>query len=143
MLVLVWITGVQVPPLLFPPYSVSASGFIFAVAQKGTRGSPTQMVSNLGYTLIHGTNKWILSQEVNVLFISYFELYFFYGCSQYAIYITVKLLFTLFYSAFPMTMQKPCADEFVGCKFTLWLLHTKLLTADRPHLKTAALLCID
>lgn len=42
-----------------------------------------------------------------------------------------------------MTVQKPCADEFVGCKITLWLLHTELLTADRPQLKAAALLCID
>lgn len=86
MLVLVWITGVQVPPLLFPPYSVSASGFIFAVAQKGTWGSPTQMVSKLGCMLIQGTNKWILSQEVNVLFISYFELYFLWVFSVCNIY---------------------------------------------------------
>lgn len=65
-LVLVWITGLQVPPFLFPPYPVSASGFIFAMAQEETWGSPTQMVSNLGCTLIHGTNKGTLSQEVNV-----------------------------------------------------------------------------
>lgn len=55
-LTLIWIAGVQVPPLLFLSQSISDSGFNFAKAQKETWVVPTHMVCNLACTLIHGRN---------------------------------------------------------------------------------------